>query len=307
MRKIPLPGITLVLLAACLLGCTASEQVVLQTKLAELGQTAEVAAATAEKMAPTVGQSAQTKAVEVVETAKVVAPTALEEIKTHSVDALGTAQEAAPTVIEQAKTVVPPLLDAARQRLETQVAEWLATATPAPGGGVRYATAVYTVQPGDTLEKIAARLGATTDVLVQFNQDRYPAIAGQGGKVEPGWVLIIARLQGAAPRILSTPTPGGPTGASPGCDVSAFSFLPAPIQCTMTAIDYISATGSNLSCVGFSNLTGHSKTHTVVSGWYLTDANGGITYGWFYDAAKEDVTVGPAVVVTSIDYLECVK
>jgi LysM repeat protein len=58
--------------------------------------------------------------------------------------------------------------------------------TPAPG-----ALTQVTVQPGDSLGKIAQRLGVSVDALVQANVDRYPSLATNRNAIQVGWTLNV--------------------------------------------------------------------------------------------------------------------
>ncbi len=310
-----------------LVSCSEAEQLALATQAADFGKTVVAgaptiaqqmqtegakAAATARRIAPTVIDTAKTQAAKagtnvarLAPTVQEVAPTVAEVAQTQGARVLQTAQELAPTVFEAAQTIVPPLVDAAKSRIGTQVAEWLATPSPA-GGALSSAVAVYIVVQGDILDDVAQRMGSSPEALIQLNQERYPSLAKWPPTLQPGWILIIARQTAAAPISLSTPTPGGvTTGTTPGCDTSSFTFLTQPIQCTQAFLDYVSSTGPALKCVSLQNPLASSSTHTVVVGWYLTDATDQLAYGWFYDAVKQDVLVGPAVVITSSTYLEC--
>lgn len=72
-----------------------------------------------------------------------------------------------------------------------------------------------TVQSGDTLGRIAQRLGVSADALVQANLGRYPSLATNRNAIQVGWTFS---APGAAPTTPSTPTtPSGwrPNGAGP--------------------------------------------------------------------------------------------
>lgn len=76
----------------------------------------------------------------------------------------------------------------------------------------------YTVQPGDTLARIANVYGTTVETLVDLNKDRYPSLADSPGLIEVGWTLQLpggSRGKVAA-KPAATPTPAlskveGPT------------------------------------------------------------------------------------------------
>ncbi len=48
----------------------------------------------------------------------------------------------------------------------------------------------YTVQPGDTLSKIARKTGTTIDVVVAANKEKYPCLATKPSCLQVGWVLV---------------------------------------------------------------------------------------------------------------------
>ena len=50
---------------------------------------------------------------------------------------------------------------------------------------------VYTVQPGDTLAKIAAANGTTVEKLVELNVEAYPSLESDPGAIEVGWKLKV--------------------------------------------------------------------------------------------------------------------
>ncbi len=62
------------------------------------------------------------------------------------------------------------------------------TTTPRPAGPQELPTST-TVQSGDTLGRIAQRLGTSVDALVQANQGRYPSLATNRNSIQPGWTL----------------------------------------------------------------------------------------------------------------------
>ena len=45
---------------------------------------------------------------------------------------------------------------------------------------------LYTVQPGDTLAKIAAANGTTVEKLVELNAEAYPSLESNPGTIEVG-------------------------------------------------------------------------------------------------------------------------
>lgn len=63
----------------------------------------------------------------------------------------------------------------------------------------------YTIQPGDTLSKIAQRHGVSTQALINANAGRYPSLTSNPGAIQVGWSLNIPS-GGTAPSQPSTPT-----------------------------------------------------------------------------------------------------
>ncbi len=61
----------------------------------------------------------------------------------------------------------------------------------------------YTVQNGDTLQRIAQKNQTTVPALVQLNKDRYPSLVTNPGGLNPGWQLQIPAQQDAGIQIES--------------------------------------------------------------------------------------------------------
>jgi len=55
----------------------------------------------------------------------------------------------------------------------------------------RGAAPTYTVQPGDSLNGIAAAHETTVQELAALNADRYPSLEADPGLIEPGWELAL--------------------------------------------------------------------------------------------------------------------
>ena len=51
----------------------------------------------------------------------------------------------------------------------------------------------YTVQPRDSLSKIAARFDTTVEKLIELNKDRYSSLVEDPGFIEVGWELVMPR------------------------------------------------------------------------------------------------------------------
>jgi uncharacterized protein YkwD len=82
----------------------------------------------------------------------------------------------------------------------------------------------YTVQPGDTLSKIAAASDATVEELVELNVEAYPSLESDPGAIEVGWKL---KLPAGRKSVVSArekpPTAPGATGSeSAAFDQDAF-------------------------------------------------------------------------------------
>ena len=76
-------------------------------------------------------------------------------------------------------------------------------------------TGTYTVQPGDTLAKIASVHDTTVDRLVELNQETYPSLATDPGAIEVGWKIEVPGSgAGIQVTVKKTPSLGsGPTAA----------------------------------------------------------------------------------------------
>lgn len=61
--------------------------------------------------------------------------------------------------------------------------------TIACAGGALAPSSAYTVQPGDTLARIAKDHGTTVETLVALNKGRYPSLVDNPGLIEVGWTL----------------------------------------------------------------------------------------------------------------------
>jgi LysM repeat protein len=93
---------------------------------------------------------------------------------------------------------------------------------PTPGA----ATSV-TVAAGDSLSKIASRLGVTTEALVDANVAKYPTLANNPNAIKVGWQL---QVPGQGP---ATPTPS--TQPTPNAGWAAGTNRTGPTQQTGTA------------------------------------------------------------------------
>ncbi|MGD8625274.1 MAG: LysM peptidoglycan-binding domain-containing protein [Anaerolineae bacterium] len=96
-------------------------------------------------------------------------------------------------------TDTPPVTNTPRTTATAPGAE----ASPTPGTLVTSvaAGATYTVQPGETLEEIAAHLGVDADALAEANGITNPAL------IRPGQVLIVPETTGSTGTPETSPTP----------------------------------------------------------------------------------------------------
>lgn len=90
------------------------------------------------------------------------------------------------------------------------------TPTSSPVPTPTAATTTYIVQRGDTLAAIARAFGTTVSQLVAWNADRYPSLATDQDRIEPGWELVVAGEPGITPRPVPTAAPTPPPTGS-GC------------------------------------------------------------------------------------------
>lgn len=74
-----------------------------------------------------------------------------------------------------------------------------------------------TVAAGDSLSKIAARLGVSQKALIDANVGKYPTLATNPGNIKVGWSLNVPGAGPAAP----TQGPNGPTGWTASGNASA--------------------------------------------------------------------------------------
>jgi uncharacterized protein YkwD len=76
-------------------------------------------------------------------------------------------------------------------------------------------TQTYTVQPGDTLARIAAAHDTTVDRLVETNKETHPSLVTDPGAIEVGWKLKVPGNNGGIQvTVKKTPSLGsGPTAA----------------------------------------------------------------------------------------------
>ena len=69
----------------------------------------------------------------------------------------------------------------------------------------------HIVRSGDSLSKIAARNGTTTDALVRLNEGKYPSLRDDPGLIRVGWVLNVGQGGGSQPppadRRVESPVP----------------------------------------------------------------------------------------------------
>lgn len=59
------------------------------------------------------------------------------------------------------------------------------------GVGPATASGTYQVQPGDNLNKIAAKYGTTVPQLVDWNKARYPSLVSNPDLIQPDWMLKV--------------------------------------------------------------------------------------------------------------------
>jgi len=53
----------------------------------------------------------------------------------------------------------------------------------------------YTVQPGDSLSKIAKRFGVSVEDIVEANRKKYPSLVTDRANIEVGWELLVPRQE----------------------------------------------------------------------------------------------------------------
>ena len=96
-------------------------------------------------------------------------------------------------------------------RLTPVVLALLLAAGCVPAGGQ---PAVYTVEPGDTLAKIAQAQGTTVEELVELNKEIYPSLETNPGAIEVGWKLQVpGSKSGGIKDTITINTPSANAGA----------------------------------------------------------------------------------------------
>ena len=89
---------------------------------------------------------------------------------------------------------------------------------------VSASTGTYTVQPGDTLAKIASAHDTTVDRLVELNQETCPSLATDPGAIKVGWKLEVPGSGGGTQvTVKKTPSLGSGPTATP-MDQDAFEM-----------------------------------------------------------------------------------
>ncbi len=141
----------------------------------------------------------------------------------------------------------------------------------------------YTVQPGDTLYRIAARFGVTTQEIIAANRIGNPNLIHVGQVL---WVRATATPPAVSPPPQAEPNPAAPTPAP----------TPAPAQPTQGATFAIS--GLSYSTDGRQahmtvTVTNHSLTPALASGnWYPTgNPDGGRQWVTLIKAEHQTVPV----------------
>jgi LysM repeat protein len=155
------------------------------------------------------------------------------------------------------------------------------TPTSAPPSQVKVAS-------GDSLSKIAARLGITTDALVEANVAKYPSLATNRNSVKVGWTLAVPT--GAA---ASSPAPAGGWTASNAvrAQPAATTGGPGPAK----------SFGATLAAAGAQSIELRMKAHNdsidkTGIGTYFGDHSGWKTMSaedkaqWIKDNAKPGTT-----------------
>ena len=90
-----------------------------------------------------------------------------------------------------------------------------------PGGGPPTA---YTVEPGDTLAKIAQVNGTTVEELVELNKISYPSLETDPGAIEVGWKLQMPGKRGHIKGIITINTPSANAGAPTAAPLDRNAF-----------------------------------------------------------------------------------
>jgi hypothetical protein len=257
----------ILLIAAFVSACSSSEQEALSTMIAPA---AETAMAEGKKFAATEGT-------ELISTGQVVAQTQISSAR---------------------ETAVP--------RAVTEIARQL-TPDPLPTPKLdANDIATYTVEPGDNLTKIAAKFSIPLDDLIQLNLSRYLSLASDPNHVEAGWVLIVASGTGSLAANHPTPAPTVQPTALPECNVQTVYWISGDFKCEEYRLDAVTEVGVSIGCVVLDdNPLGYYKTHTIYDGWVIIVNGKMISYGWFVDREKNQTVIGPAIIRSKQNYMEC--
>jgi LysM repeat protein len=210
-------------------------------------------------------------------------------------------------------TVLPPEAVQAAGEMQATLQSLAATelyplsATPVPptvpADPVGPTIIVYIVNSGDSLSSISRVFGISIEQLVFYNQLRYPWLAKPSADLVPGMTLVVGRQP-------DTGSPISPSGQVPwsgiaGCDVSRVDWLLPPINCQTASIDVVEKFDLSLGCISLNNPLGNTARHRAIKGWILTGADGTRSYGWYVDRGRGAVIVGPALISSSRQYVEC--
>lgn len=162
---------------------------------------------------------------------------------------------------------------------------------------------VYQVREGDSLAQIASLFGVPQEKLVFLNQARFPWLAESPQSLLAGMTLVMSTI----PESVAPVPAAGPARWSqqPGCEVSQVDWLTSPITCTPATIDVVVKVDRSVNCMSLDNPLGYTLTHETPTGWMLTSPDGGQSYGWYVDRARNAVIIGPALVASSGSYTEC--
>ncbi len=151
-----------------------------------------------------------------------------------------------------------------------------------------------TVAAGDSLSKLAARMGVTVDALVEANQTKYPSLATNRNTVKIGWTLT---APGAAP----SSTPAAVSGWGPSTSTSTTSRPQAAGSTGGVGNSF----GATLAAAGAQSIELRMKAHNdsidkTGVGVYFGDHSGWKTMSaeekaqWIKDNAKPGTTPPPA-------------
>jgi hypothetical protein len=215
-------------------------------------------------------------------------------LMTRAASGMQTSAVEIPTlVIEAGKTGVA--------RAQTQAPIYLTPERPSTGYQLhREDIIVFPVRQPVRVHEAAYRFSTPVDYLIQLNQARYPSITGPESRLERGWTIII--FAGTSGRTDLVPYAPDAWNVFEGC-----GGQPSPdgITCGAMGLDYVSEKGRlRPECLP-NTAAGEYSINSSVTGQILSLNGQPFLYGVYWDAARNMVLMGPALIQESSDETQC--